>query len=55
VPQAEGGGPGRVDRGGQQLDVLSDTEQAAHAGSSATMPAAQQVGELAFHFGRIAG
>ena len=47
MTQAEGGEAGQVDRGGQQLEVLGDPDQAAHPGAPAAVAAAQQVGELA--------
>src|SRR5918994_601566 len=51
VAQAEGGEAGQVDRGGQQLEVLGDPDQAAHPGAPAAVTAAQQVGELALDLG----
>ena len=49
--QPEGGEAGQVDRGGEQLEVLGDSDQAAHAGASAAVAATQQMGEFAFHLG----
>src|SRR5829696_10121083 len=53
VAYAEGGEAGQVDRGGQQPPVLGDPQPALHPGASATMAAAQQMGQLALHRGPV--
>jgi hypothetical protein len=49
--QPEGGQAGQVDRGGQQLEVLSHTHQPTDSSAAAAVAAAQQVGEFAFDLG----
>src|SRR5512132_91849 len=49
--QVEYGQAGEVDRGGQQLEVLADPDQATHAGTAAAVATTQQVGQLALHLG----
>jgi len=53
-PQPKGGEPGRVDRSGQELEVLGHAHQPSDPGAAAAVAAAQQVGELAFDLGRVA-
>src|SRR6266487_3860279 len=45
---AQDGKASQVDRAGQQLEVLGHTHQPAHAGPSAAVAAAQQMGEFSF-------
>ena len=52
--QAERGEARQVDGGGEQVEVGVDFGPAPHAGSSAAVPAAFEVGELALDFGRVA-
>jgi hypothetical protein len=49
--QPEGGQASQVDRGGQQLKVLGHAHQSPHAGTAATVAAAQQVRQLALDLG----
>src|SRR3954470_832943 len=51
VGEAECGESGEVDRGGEEVEVGGDAEPAAHAGASAAVAAAHEVGDFTFDFG----